>query len=157
VPAWRPSTLSAGGGALLLAAAALMLVVRVPSAFDSFGSARHAAAGRNQLGGALATADAVGLNDAFVSAAITDIPRTGRFVVAVASNEPTVEVKDDVSATTFSAAVPFFEDYLLPRRVEFTPARGDYVVCFYCDASWNARTHWFPGTFSGGRIGRLVR
>ena len=134
-----------------------MLVIRVPSAFDSFGAARHAAAGRNQLGGALATADEVGLDDSFVSAAIGDIPKSGRFVVEVPADEPAVEEKDNVSPTTFSAAVPFFEDYLLPRRVSFTAARGDYIVCLYCSAAWNARTHWFPGTYSGGRIGLIER
>jgi hypothetical protein len=134
-----------------------MLLVRLPSAFHSFSSAASAASGRNQLGGALATADEVGLNDAFVGDAFDYIPHHASFVVALPVDEPAIEAKNNVNPTTFSAAEPFFEDFLMPRRLVSKPAAGVYVVCFYCDPSWSSRTHWLSPVEGGGRIGVVRR
>lgn len=157
MPARRPTTPFAAVGGLLLVAAALMLLIRLPDAFHSFDAAASAASGRDQLGGALATADEVGLNDAFVSDAFAHIPLHARFVVALPADEPAAEAKNGVDATTFSAAGPLFEDFLMPRRVATRADRGVYVICFYCDPGWNARTHWITPLESGGRIGLVDR
>jgi len=152
-----PSTFPVVAGWALVAAVTVMLLVRLPEAFHSFSSAASAASGRNQLGGALATADAVGLDDGFVGDAFADLPLHARFVVALPADEPAAESKNAVNPITFSAALPFFEDFLMPRRLVSKAAKGEYVVCFYCDSSWNARTHWLSPVEGGGRIGVLTR
>jgi hypothetical protein len=157
VPTWRPTTPSAAAGVFLIVAAALMLLIRLPEAVHSFSAAASAASGRDQLGGALATADEVGLSDAFVSDAFAHIPLHASFVVALPADEPAAEAKDGVNPTTFSAAGPLFEDFLMPRRVATRAIRGVYVICFYCDPGWNARTHWITPLESGGRIGVVDR
>lgn len=138
-------------------AVAAMLLIRLPGAFHSFGAATAAASGRDELGGALATADEVGLNDTFVRDAFADIPQHARFVVALPADEAAAELKDDVEPTTFSAAELFFEDFLMPRRVASAPARGVYVVCLDCDPGWNGRTRWLSPVEGGGRIGVVDR
>ena len=112
--------------------------------------------GRNELGGALATADSVEMSDAFVRDAFADIPLHASFVVALPADEPAAEAKDGVNPTTFSAASLLFEDYLMPRRIA-QAARGVYLVCFYCDPVWNARTRWLSPVEGGGRIGLIDR
>ena len=157
MPAWRPTTPFAAAGAFLVVAVAAMLLVRLPHAVHSFSAAASAASGRNELGGALATADSVELSDAFVRDAFVDIPLHARFVVALPADEPAAEAKDGVNPTTFSAASPLFEDFLMPRRIATQAARGVYLVCFYCDPFWNARTHWLSPVEGGGRIGVIDR
>jgi len=145
-------------GAVLATAAALTFLVRVPSAFHALGSARAAAVGRNELGGALATADSVGINDDFVRAAFADIPRTAQFAVVLPPDETGVESKDHVNPITFAAAPGYFEDFLLPRRLAGEVARGDYIVCLYCrSAYWNRRTHWLSPDDGGGLVGIVYR
>ena len=148
-----PSTFAVVAGSVLLAAAALMLVVRLPAAFHSFSSGAAAAAGRSGLDGALATADAVGLNDDFVVAAFADIPKTARFAVVLPPDLPKAESADSVNPITFEAASPFFENFLLPRRIADRPARGVYIVCFECKSPyWDKRTHWLSPENGGGLI-----
>lgn len=145
-------------GTALLIAAALTLLVRTPAAFHSFQAAAKAAVGRNDLGGALATADATGLNDDFVRAAYADIPVHGRFAVVLPPDLAKAEAADSVSPITFSAASPFFEDYLLPRRITTRVEPGVYIVCFECkSAYWDKRTHWLSPENGGGIIGLVYR
>ena len=152
-----PSTFPAVAGWALVTVAALMLLVRLPRAVHSFSAAAAAASGRNELVGALATADSVDMSDAFVRDAFVDIPLHASFVVALPADEPGAEAKDGVNPTTFSAASPLFEDFLMPRRVATQAARGVYLVCFYCDPVWNARTRWISPVEGGGRIGVIDR
>lgn len=144
-------------GVALVAAAALMLLVRLPGAYHAFDNAARAAAGRNELDGALATADAIGLNDDFVRDANALVPKGARFAVVLPMNEAAVEKADGVSPITFDGVSALFANYLLPRRQVKTATRGTYILCFYCDHVWNDRTHWFaPGT-GGGRVGYVDR
>lgn len=152
-----PSTFPVVAGWVLVTAVAVMLLIRLPGAFHSFGTATASASGRDELGGALATADEVGLNDTFVRDAFADIPQHARFVVALPADEAATETKDDVDPTTFSAAELFFEDFLMPRRVVAGTARGVYVVCLYCDSGWNRRTRWLSPVEGGGRVGVVDR
>jgi hypothetical protein len=145
-------------GVVLVLAAALMLLARLPGAYRGLDHTAKAAAGRNELGGALATADSIGLNDDFVRSAFSFIPENGRFAVLLPKDETTVEKADGVSPITFNGVPAFFANYLLPRRqIATTPTPGDYVVCFYCDAAaWKGRIRWVSPEDGGGRIG-LVR
>lgn len=153
-----PSTYPVVAGAALAVAAALMLLIRLPAAFHDFSNSAAAAAGRNQLGGALATADAVSLNDDFVSAAFADIPTNGRFVVVLPPNLPKAEAADSVNPITFAAAPAFFEDFLLPRRIAARVAPGVFIVCFECKSSyWDKRTHWISPENGGGIVGLVYR
>jgi hypothetical protein len=145
-------------GSVLLAAAALMLVVRLPAAFHSFSSGAAAAAGRNGLNGALATADAVGLDDNFVVAAFADIPKTARFVVVLPRDQAKAESVDSVNPITFAAAPAFFVDFLLPRRNAEHITRGVYIVCVDCKSPyWDKRTRWLSPDNGGGLIGLIDR
>jgi hypothetical protein len=145
-------------GAILAVAAAAMLLARLPGAYHALQGAARAAAGRNQLGGALATADAIGLNDDFVTAAFVHVPENGRFAVVLPKDEAAVEKADGVNPITFDGVSALFADYLLPRRQLETPAAGSYLLCFYCDAAlWSSRTHWIATTSGGGRIGYVYR
>lgn len=153
-----PSTFPVVAGVALTAVAALMLVVRLPSAYQAFGKSVAAAAGRNELGGALATADSVGLNDDFVRTAFADIPTSGRFAVVLPSVPAKAESAYGVNPITFDAAPGFFEDYLLPRRQAARVAPGVYIVCFYCKSPyWDQRTHWLSPENGGGIVGRVYR
>jgi len=135
-----------------------MLLVRLPGAFHSFDSAAKAAAGRNQLGGALATADSVGLNNDFVVAAFADIPRTGRFAVVLPPDLAKAEAANGVNPLTFAAAPTFFEDFLLPRRVATRVSPGVFIVCLACKSPyWDKRTHWLSPDNGGGIVGLVIR
>ena len=135
-----------------------MLLVRLPAAFNSFSSGAAAAAGRNGLDGALATADAVGLDDNFVVAAFDDIPKSARFVVVLPPDLPKAESANSVNPITFEAAPPFFENFLLPRRVAAGVAPGVYIICFYCKSPyWDKRVRWLSPDNGGGLIGRMQR
>lgn len=153
-----PSTYASVAGSALVLAAALMLLVRLPAALHSFSSGAAAAAGRNELGGALATADSAGLDDNFVRAAFADIPKTGRFVVVLPPDLTKAEAADSVNPITFDAAPTFFEDFLLPRRVADRVAPGVYIVCLDCKSPyWDKRTHWLSPVNGGGLIGLVYR
>lgn len=135
-----------------------MLLVRAPAAFHSFDNATAAASGRNELGGALATADSVGLNDDFVRTAFQAIPSHAHFAVVFPADLAKAEAADHVNPISFDAAPTFFEDYLMPRREVTAATPGTYIICFYCDApTWNARTHWRSSAYGGGRIGYVYR
>ena len=152
------SSYPATAGLALATAAVLMLAARLPSAYDGLQHAAKAAAGRNELGGALATADSMGLNDGFVRAAFAYVPNHGRFAVVVPKDEAAVEKSDGVNPITFDGISPFFGNYLLPRREVATPVAGDFIICFYCDVSaWGGRTHWLGPANGGGRIGYIRR
>jgi hypothetical protein len=143
---------------VLAAAALVMFLVRLPAAFHSINSAAKAATGRNQLGGALATADSVGLNNDFVLAAFADIPKTGRFVVVLPRDLAKAEAADGVNPLTFAAAPSFFEDYLLPRRIADAVAPGVYIVCLDCKSPyWDKRTHWLSPDNGHGIVGLVYR
>lgn len=143
-------------GVVLAAIAALTLAGRIPDAYHELQHAAKAAAGRNELGGALATADSLALNDDFVRNAFADIPRSGRFAVVLPKNETAVEQADGVSPITFDGVPGIFENYLLPRREIKTPAPSSYVICFYCNAAALGRgVHWLGPEVGGGRIGFL--
>lgn len=153
----RGLTLPSRAGIVLAAAAFVMLLARLPGAFSSLTDAAHAAAGRNALGGALATADAIGLNDDFVRDADALVPRGARFAVVLPANETAVEKADGVSPITFDGVSALFANYLLPRRQVKTATRGTYILCFHCDAAWNARTRWLAPATGGGRVGYVDR
>ena len=150
--------LAFGAGVALVILAGAMLLVRLPDAYSTLNDAAHAAAGRNELGGALATADSLSLNDDFVRNAFAEVPKSGRFAVVLPRNEAAVEQADGVSAVTFDGVAALFGDYLLPRRQLKTAAKGTYIICFYCDAgAWSRRTHWLGPATGGGRIGYVYR
>jgi hypothetical protein len=152
------STFPVLAGTVLAAAALVMLLVRLPAAFHSINGAAKAAVGRNQLGGALATADSIGLNNDFVVAAFADIPKTGRFAVVVPPDLAKAEAADGINPLTFAAAPPFFEDYLLPRRIADRVAPGVFIVCLGCKSPyWDKRTHWLSPDNGGGIIGLVYR
>lgn len=158
MPPWRPTTLAAFVGVALTVAAALVLLVRVPATFHSFNESAAAAAGRNELGGALATADSVGMNDDFVRTAFADIPESGRFVVVLPPDLAKAETTYGVNPTTFAAAPTFFEDFLLPRRVAARVAPGIFIVCLYCKSPyWDRRAHWLSPENGGGIVGLVYR
>jgi hypothetical protein len=151
-------TFSSGAGIALAAAACLMLLMRLPGAYSAFTDAAKAAAGRNELGGALATADSLSLNDDFVRNAFATVPKTGRFAVVLPRDEAAIEKADGVSPITFDGVAALFADYLLPRRQLQTPTKGTYIICFYCDtAAWSGRTHWLAPEVGGGRVGYVIR
>lgn len=153
----RRLTFPLGAGIALVAAAAVMLLARLPGAYSAFHDAAKAAAGRNELGGALATADAIGLNDDFVRNAVALVPRGGRFSVVLPTDEAAVEKSDGVNPITFDGVSALFANYLLPRRQVKTATRGTYILCFYCDAAWNGRTRWLAPETGGGRVGYIDR
>jgi hypothetical protein len=153
----RQLTPTFGTGLALAAAAGLMLLARLPGAFNEFDHAAHAARGRNQLGGALATADSLELDDAFVRSAMALVPKGGRFVVVLPRNEAAIERSDGVSPITFDGVPALFEDYLLPRVRLETASPGTYILCFYCSPVWNERAHWLTSEEGGGRVGYIYR
>lgn len=145
-------------GTLLATAALVMLLVRLPAAFHSIDGAAKTAAGRNQLGGVLATADSVGLNNDFVLAAVADIPKTGRFAFVLPPDLAKAESADGVNPLTFAAAPTFFEDYLLPRRIADRVAPGVFIVCLDCKSPyWDKRTHWLSPDNGSGIVGLVYR
>jgi hypothetical protein len=135
-----------------------MLLVRLPSAFHSLSNAAKAAVGRNQLGGALATADSISLNDDFVSEAFQLVPKNASYAVVLPRDEPAVEKADNVNPITFDGVGALFGDYLLPRRQLAVPVVGSYVLCFYCDqGALGKRVRWLTPLANGGRIGYVGR
>lgn len=135
-----------------------MLLIRLPGAYHELDHAAKTAAGRNELGGVLATADSLALNDDFVRAAFADVPRNARYAVVLPKDEAAVESADGVSPITFDGVTPMFGNYLLPRRELKTPVRGAYIVCFYCGATaWRARVRWLSAVDGGGRVGYVER
>lgn len=91
-------TLPSVVGVALVAAAGLMLLARLPGAYHGFTNVAHAAAGSNELGGALASADSLDLNDDFVRNADALIPKGRRFAVVLPSNEAAVEKADGATS-----------------------------------------------------------
>jgi len=151
-------TLSAVVGVLLAVVAGGTLLARLPGAFNAFNSGAKAAAGRNELGGALAAADTAGLNDDFVRDAFADVPRNGRFAVVLPLNQAAAEKTYGVSSITFAAASPLFEDFLLPRREVPKATRGTYILCYLCDSPyWDHRTRWLANNHAGGLVGYVYR
>jgi len=154
----RPTTLSTGVGVLLAVAAALMLLIRLPDAFHTLDSSAKAAQGRNGLGGALAAADSVGLNDDFVRYAFQYVPKHGRFAVVLPPDLVAAEKSYGVSSTTFAAAPTLLEDFLLPRREVPKATRGTYILCYFCDSPyWDEHTHWLANNHVGGLVGYVYR
>jgi hypothetical protein len=151
-------TLSAVVGIVLAAAAAAMLLARLPDAFTTFSSSAKAAAGRNELGGALAAADTAGLNDDFVRAAFADVPKNARFAVVLPPDQAAAEKTYGVSPITFAAAPTLLEDFLLPRREVPKAIRGTYILCYLCDSPyWDHRTRWLANNHAGGLVGYVYR
>lgn len=151
-------TLPARIGITLALLAAAMLLARLPGAIRALDHAASDAAGRNELGGALATADSIGLNDDFVRDAFAAVPANGRFAVVLPKDEAAVESGKGVSSITFDGVSPLFGDYLLPRREVATATTGTYILCFYCNAqAWSRRTHWLAPDEDGGRVGYVYR
>jgi hypothetical protein len=145
-------------GIALTVVAAVMLLVRLPAALSGFNRAASAQVGRNAYGGATAAADSVELDDGFVQAALTLIPRNGRFTVVLPTDQVAVEQKTGISGVTFQALTGLLEDFLLPRRFVDSPAKGVYVLCYLCDRSgWDARTHWLyeSPAVKGALVGRI--
>ena len=91
MPLQRPLTLSTVAGLVLVGLAALMFLARLPGAYHALQHAAKAAAGRNELGGALATTDSLGLKDDFVRYAFAYVPKDGRFAVVLPRDEAAVE------------------------------------------------------------------
>ena len=130
-------------GIVLTVVVALMLVVRLPAALRGFDRAASAQVGRNAYGGALAVADSVEVDDGFVENAITLIPRNGRFLIALPADVPKTSQSTGINPVTFQAVPGVLVNFLLPRRVVETAARGVYVLCYVCDRSrWDRRVHW---------------
>lgn len=154
-----PSTFPAVAGWILVTALALMLLARLPGAFHSLNNAAKAAVGRNELGGALATADSISVNDDFVREAFQLVPKNASYAVVLPTNEPAIEKTDNVNPITFDGVAGLFGDYLLPRRQLAAPAVGSYVLCFYCDQGALGKQHvrWLTPPANGGRIGYVGR
>jgi hypothetical protein len=151
-------TLPAIVGTALAAAAALTLAIRLPGAFHTLDASAKAAQGRNGLGGALAAADSVGLNDDFVRYAFQYVPKHGRFAVVLPPDLAAAEKSYGVSPTTFAAAPTLLEDFLLPRREVPTAIPGTYIVCYFCDSPyWDRHTHWLANNHAGGLVGYVYR
>jgi hypothetical protein len=145
-------------GIALTVVAALMLLVRLPDALRGFDHAASAQVGRNAYGGATAAADSVEIDDGFVQAALTMIPRNGRFTVVLPADKVGVEQKTGISGATFQALPAMMEDFLLPRREVDRPVKGVYLLCYLCDRSrWDARTHWLyeSPAVKGALVGRI--
>ena len=109
-------------GLALAAVAALMLVGRIPGAYHELQHAAKAAAGRNELGGALATADSLSVNDDFVRNAFA-IPTGGRIAVPARTDGDRAGGRCKSDHVRRHAAL--FEVYLLPRREVKTRRRFD--------------------------------
>ena len=151
-------TLSAVVGIALAAVAAAMLLARLPDAFKTFNSSAKAAAGRNELGGALAAADTAGIHDDFVRDAFAYVPEKARFAVVLPPDQAAAEKTYDISAITFLAASPMLEDFLLPRREVPKATRGTYILCYLCDSPyWDHRTRWLANDHAGGLVGYVYR
>ena len=158
VRALRGRPLAVRAGLVLALAATVTLLVRLPGAFSNFSSTASSEKGRNELNGALATADSVAVNDGWVRAAFELVPPRGSFVVALPANQAAAEQQDHVAAITFAALPSMLEDYLLPRRKVQQATPGTFVLCYFCDAgTWNPRTRWLYDDKAGGRVGRVLR
>jgi hypothetical protein len=130
-------------GIALTVVVAAMLLVQLPRALNWFDHAASAQVGRNAYGGATAAADSLEIDDGFVQAALTMIPRSGSFTVALPADTVAVAAKNGMNPATFQALPAMMEDFLLPRREVDSPAKSVYVLCYLCDRShWDARTHW---------------
>jgi hypothetical protein len=153
----RGATLRIAAGLALAAAAAVMLILRVPTAFQGFNGSAAAEVGRNDLGGTLAAADMVGVNNDFVRAAFDTIPLNAYFAVLV-PDPLQAQTTYGVSPVTIDAVPTMMEDDLLPRRLVETPQKGTYVLCYLCNTSpWDHRTHWLWKNSSGQVIGLVYR
>jgi hypothetical protein len=158
VPRSRRLTLPALIGVALAVAAAVMLLIRLPGAFHSFNTSASAAAGRNELGGALQTADSVGMNDDFVRDAFKYVPKNARFVVVLPPDQAAAEKTYGVNALTFAAAPTLLEDFLLPRRWVPKASPGTYILCYFCDSPyWDEHAHWLANNHAGGLVGLVYR
>jgi hypothetical protein len=143
-------------GVALALAAAVILLLRLPGAFAQFDHAAKAASGRNELGGALATADSVGIGDDFVRDAFAYVPRNANFVLVMPAEA--AAVRNGVNPTTLAAMPTFFENYLLPRREIPQAVPGSYMLCFQCRSPyWDRRVHWIASDGSSDLIGRVDR
>src|SRR5262249_7085651 len=139
-------------------AAAAMLLTRLPGAFHTLAKEGNAAVGRNELGGALAAADSVGLNNDFVKDSFTFVPKNAHFAVVLPPDLTAAEKNYNVSPITFDAVPWMLEDFLLPRRAVPKATRGTYILCYFCDSPyWDQRTRWLANNHAGGLVGYVYR
>ena len=158
VPLQRGVTLPVIAGAVLAVATAVTLLARLPAAFHDLSRSAAAAAGRNELDGALAAADSVRLNNDFVRAAFAYVPLHGRFAVVLPPDRAAAEKTYGVDALTFTAAPTLLQNFLLPRREVTVARRGTYVLCYFCDSPyWDQRTRWLANNHAGGLVGYVYR
>jgi hypothetical protein len=153
----RRPALPVAAGIVLAVAAAVTLAVRVPTAIDSFRSTAAAQAGRGELGGALAVADMVGIDNDFVRAAVDELPRNAQFAPLL-PDPAQAQQTYGVSAETIDALAPLMQEVLLPRREVDAASTGTYILCYLCEtSSWDKRTHWLWKGTKGDSIGLVYR
>ena len=98
----------------------------------------------------------VGLHTFTIRATGVDV-QSGAIVVGGTADNIVLSA-DSVNPITFEAASPFFENFLLPRRIADRPAPGVYIVCFECKSPyWDKRTHWLSPENGGGLVGLVYR
>jgi hypothetical protein len=144
-------------GILVVAAALALLAVRVPATFRAFWDGAQTAATRGQLGGALAGADSLDIDNPFVTAAVQSVPAGARYALLLP--EPRVaESVYHLDPLTVQGLPLFMVEVLLPRVPVSRPRAGDYVLCYVCDTSpWDGRTHWLWTDGKGHAVGEVLR
>lgn len=144
--------------ALVVAVAVVLLAFRVQHAFRGFLSATDAAVGRNGLGGALAGADSLDIDNGFVVAAVQMVPTGARYAVLLPPSVQIAQTNYGIDPITIQALPAFMREVLLPRLPTAEPVRGDYVLCYDCDTSpWDHRTRWLWTDAKGRAVGRVYR
>jgi hypothetical protein len=143
---------------VLVAALAVISLVRLPAAFRGLNSAAAAASGKNELGGALVTADSADIDNNWVRAAFRVVPAHASFAFAFPGDLVQAEKTYHIDPLTFVAIPGMLEDLLLPRRALAAPRPGAYVLCYFCDSPyWDNRTRWLANDHAGGLVGYLYR
>jgi hypothetical protein len=127
---------------ILLAIAAAVLVWRLPAAFHEFDDR----AAKNDRGGdrgrVLALADAIDVDNEFVIAALSVLPRDARYAVMLPPSPEIAEKTYGIGPLTV-LGLPFYLEYLLLPRRQVPPEQAQFVVCYACDTSaWDKRTTW---------------
>lgn len=150
----RTTTIRSLLAAAIVAATALLALTRIPDAVRGFDSGAAFGAAHGELGGVIAGANALDIDNGFVRAALDALPAKARYSVLVPASEAVAQKTYGIAPVTLEAIPGFMLETLLPRMPVQTPGKGDYVLCYACDtAPWDHRTRWIWNDGDGHVIG----
>jgi hypothetical protein len=149
----RGAAVRRGAAVAIVVAAAVLALLRLPGAHRDATSAVAVGFGRADFGGLHMALNWNGIDEQFVEVALENVHAGDRFAVLLPTPGSTA-----IGSLTVQALPPLLLDLLLPAREVTTPVRGDYILCYGCDATrWEGRMDLVWSGPGGLEIGKLAR